>query len=62
MIMINGQSLTDALKASLPQEQKSKEYYQKQVQIWTNAIEKGLDKEYGMNLTHLVNHYKSKLK
>ena len=60
--MINGQSLTDALKASLPQEQKSKEHYQKQVQIWTNAIEKGLDKEYGMNLTHLVNHYKSKLK
>ena len=61
--MINGQSLTDALKASLPpQEQKSQEYYQKQVQIWTDAIEKGLDKEYGMDLTHLVNHYKSKLK
>jgi hypothetical protein len=54
--------LVDALKASFPQEQKSREYYQKQVQIWTNAIEKGLDKEYGMNLTHLVNHYKSKLK
>jgi len=61
--MIKGQSITDALKASLPpQEQKSKEYYQKQVQIWTDAIEKGLDKEYGMDLTHLVNHYKSKLK
>jgi len=60
--MIKAQSFTDALKASLPQEQKSQEYYQKQVQIWTDAIEKGLDKEYGMDLTHLVNHYKSKLK
>jgi hypothetical protein len=58
--MITGRSITDALKASLPQESKSKEFYQKQVEIWTNAIEQGLDKKYGMDLSHLINHYKAK--
>ena len=58
--MITGRSITDALKASFPSEPKSKDFYRRQLEIWEKAVEQGLDKQHGMDLSHLINHYKTK--
>jgi len=58
--MITGKNFVSLLKASLPREIKTKEFHAKQANIWAKAIEKGLDKEYGFDLLHLVEHHKIK--
>jgi hypothetical protein len=58
--MITGKDFVSSLKASLPKKIKTKEFHAKQAGIWAKAVEEGLDREYGFDLSHLVEHHKIK--
>ena len=59
--MIKGKSIVDSLKEKFPETPRSKEFYEKQVEIWTKAVQMGLDNRNGI-LTNLIEHYKNKVR